>query len=79
MGIVRPSALAVVRLMTNSNLVGCCTGRSENFVLVAGACDAQNHPSDSNLGEKLFRIKLWIDSFPHDFHRYPQGSACEEL
>src|SRR5206468_12480457 len=26
--IVRPSALAVFRLMTNSNLVGCCTGRS---------------------------------------------------
>ncbi len=27
-GIVRPSALAVLRLMTNSNLVGCSTGRS---------------------------------------------------
>ena len=27
-GIVRPSAFAVVRLMTNSNLVGCWTGRS---------------------------------------------------
>src|SRR5262249_38855205 len=27
-GIVRPSILAVLRLMTNSNLVGCMTGRS---------------------------------------------------
>jgi hypothetical protein len=27
-GIVRPSAFAVLRLMTSSNLVGVCTGRS---------------------------------------------------
>src|SRR6185436_15469377 len=27
-GTVRPSALAVLRLMTSSNLVGCSTGRS---------------------------------------------------
>src|SRR5262249_40448814 len=27
-GIVRPSAFAVLRLITNSNLVGACTGRS---------------------------------------------------
>jgi hypothetical protein len=27
-GMVRPSALAVLRLMTNSNVVGCTTGRS---------------------------------------------------
>jgi len=30
-GIVRPSALAVVRLITNSNLVGCSMGRSAGF------------------------------------------------
>jgi hypothetical protein len=30
-GIVRPSVLAVLRLMTNSNLVGCWTGRSEGL------------------------------------------------
>ena len=30
-GISRPSALAVVRLMTRSNLVGCSTGRSAGF------------------------------------------------
>src|SRR6516225_6979650 len=30
-GTVRPSALAVVRLMTRSNLVGCWTGRSAGF------------------------------------------------
>ena len=30
-GTVRPSALAVLRLMTSSNLVGACTGRSAGF------------------------------------------------
>src|SRR5262245_53224568 len=30
-GMVMPSALAVVRLMTNSNLVDCNTGRSEGL------------------------------------------------
>src|SRR5207245_787814 len=30
-GIVRPSALAVLRLMTSSNFVGCSTGRSAGF------------------------------------------------
>jgi hypothetical protein len=30
-GTVRPSALAVLRLMTSSNLVGCWTGRSAGF------------------------------------------------
>ena len=30
-GMVRPRALAVLRLMTNSNLVGCWTGRSAGF------------------------------------------------
>src|SRR5258708_38823314 len=30
-GIWRPSALAVLRLITNSNLVGCMTGRSAGF------------------------------------------------
>ena len=30
-GIWRPTALAVFKLMTNSNLVGCITGRSEGF------------------------------------------------
>src|SRR4029434_651020 len=30
-GIVKPSALAVLRLITNSNLVGCSTGRSLGF------------------------------------------------
>ena len=31
-GMVRPSALAVVRLKTRSNLIGCSTGRSPGFV-----------------------------------------------
>jgi hypothetical protein len=30
-GIVNPSALAVLRLMTSSNFVACCTGRSAGF------------------------------------------------
>ena len=32
-GTVRPSALAVLRLMTSSNLVGCCTGRSAGLAI----------------------------------------------
>jgi hypothetical protein len=32
-GIVRPSALAVFRLITSSNLLGCMTGRSVESVL----------------------------------------------
>src|SRR5215831_1929608 len=31
-GTLRPSVLAVLRLMTNSNLVDCMTGRSAGFV-----------------------------------------------
>src|SRR6266481_3211968 len=31
-GIVKPSALAVTRLMTSSNLVGCSTGRSPGLI-----------------------------------------------
>ena len=31
-GMVRPSAFAVFRLTTSSNLVGCSTGRSPGFV-----------------------------------------------
>ena len=30
-GVVKPSALAVFRLMTSSNVVGCCIGRSAGF------------------------------------------------
>src|SRR5262245_3741900 len=30
-GTVKPSARAVLRLMTNSNFVGCCTGSSAGF------------------------------------------------
>src|SRR5260370_18545436 len=30
-GTARPSDFAVLRLITNSNLVGCCTGRSAGF------------------------------------------------
>src|SRR5215471_8916575 len=31
-GMVRPRALAVLRLMTRSNFVDCCTGRSAGFI-----------------------------------------------
>jgi hypothetical protein len=31
-GMVRPSACAVIRFTTRSNLVGCCTGKSLTFV-----------------------------------------------
>src|SRR2546421_632157 len=31
-GMSRPSAFAVLRLMMNSNLIGCCTGKSAGLV-----------------------------------------------
>src|SRR5215831_16376033 len=37
-GIVRPSALAVLRLMASSNVVGCCTGRSAGLAPVKILC-----------------------------------------
>jgi hypothetical protein len=37
-GMESPSALAVLRLMTNSNLVGCSTGRSAGFAPVKILC-----------------------------------------
>src|SRR5262249_10543636 len=39
-GIVRPSALAVLRLMTSSNLVGCSMGKSPGLALlrILSAC-----------------------------------------
>jgi hypothetical protein len=39
-GTSRPSALAVLRLTTSSNLVGCCTGRSAGLVPLANAMAA---------------------------------------
>src|SRR5438445_3284003 len=38
-GTVRPSALAVLRLTTSSNMAGCCTGRS------AGLAPARMRPT----------------------------------
>ena len=38
-GTVRPSALAVLRLITNSNLVAFCTGRSAGFFALKDAID----------------------------------------
>ena len=34
-GMVKPSALAVLRLTTSSNVVGCCTGRSAGLAPLA--------------------------------------------
>src|SRR3989442_8121334 len=42
-GIVRPSAFAVLRLITSSNLVGCSTGRSAGFAPFEGFL-AKNPP-----------------------------------
>ena len=58
-GIVRPRALAVLRLTTSSNFVGCTTGRS------AGLDAPQDPPPDTQkaaalvvAAEKIERIKL---------------------
>ena len=37
-GIVRQSALAVLRLMTSSNVVGCWIGSSPGFAPLRGTC-----------------------------------------
>ena len=44
-GIVRPSALAVLRLMTNSTFVDCCTGRSPGFCPLERAQCRALHPA----------------------------------
>src|SRR6516165_4544941 len=41
-GMVRPRALAVLRLITNSNLVDCCTGRSAGFSPLYGALEVKH-------------------------------------
>src|SRR5262249_59733055 len=38
-GTSRPSALAALRLSTNSNLVGCCTGRSAGLAVCLSVSD----------------------------------------
>jgi hypothetical protein len=49
-GTVSPSAFAVLRLMTNSNFVGCSMGRSaglapfQNLVYVVGGASVQGGP-----------------------------------
>src|SRR6516164_9740748 len=41
-GMVRPRALAVLRLMVSSTLVDCCTGRSEGFSPLYGALEVKH-------------------------------------
>ena len=41
-GMVRPSALAVLRLMTSSIFVTCCTGRSAGFSPLYGALEVKH-------------------------------------
>src|SRR5215207_176098 len=58
-GIVTPSALAVLRLITSSNLVGCSTGRSDGFApsLVANPISSWK------------RLPSWFASKSTSFHR----------
>ena len=44
-GTVRPSALAVLRLTTSSNVVGCSTGRSAGFALLENFVDVDRGTS----------------------------------
>ena len=41
-GTVRPSELAVLMLITNSNLVGCCTGRSDGLAQCSSRRDGSS-------------------------------------
>src|SRR5271167_1743467 len=44
-GMVSPSALAVLRLITSSNLVGCMIGRSAGFSPLYGALEVKHYIS----------------------------------
>src|SRR5271156_734210 len=59
-GTVRPSALAVLRLMTSSSLVACWTGRSAGFSPLYGALEVKHYFtafSTSLIPVSLFDLK----------------------
>jgi len=59
-GIVRPSAFAVFRLMTSSNLVGCSTGRSEGIAPLRTLPTIA--PSCSHIAGRLGRKNITLQS-----------------
>jgi hypothetical protein len=62
-GTSRPSAFAVLRLITNSNLVGCMTGRS----------------SGENLMNRLALVFVIETSRAPRFHRDRHPRFCDQL
>src|SRR5206468_2523715 len=63
-GIVRPSAFAVLRLMTSSNFVGCSTGRSAGLVplRILSTYPAARRPMSKPLAPYEKRAPLWAKS-----------------
>jgi len=68
-GTVRPSALAVLRLMTRSNLVGSCTGRSAGARRSSGPCPAASRRPDLS-PELANGLRRCYDYF---------GAACKHV
>jgi hypothetical protein len=75
---VSPSALAVIRLMTRSNLVGCSTGKSaglrptQNLVDVLGAAPKQRREVCS-IGYKTARFDMLAETV----HRRQLRTHCQ--
>src|SRR3989449_3955235 len=74
-GIVSPSALAVLRLITSSNFVGCSTGRSPGLaplkilLLTEGGERSRKHACS----------KCKQKSSPGDHDAGPAGDRCEAI
>ena len=50
---MRPIALAALRLITNSNLVGCMTGKSEGFGSLQDLVHVERRCADTNQGNSV--------------------------
>ena len=79
-GIVRPRVLAVLRLSTNSNFVGCSMGRSPGFApLVAYECPGVlrllTSPSIARGPEPPKTRAVWQATYRR-LHSYPGGPNC---
>ena len=64
-GLSIPSALAVVRLKTKSNLVGCSTGRSAGFAPRRTYRQSRRLPETVRKVWPIGHQKTGFDKFPH--------------
>src|SRR4029077_11269696 len=74
-GMVRPSALAVLRLITSSNFVGCMTGRSAGFSPLYGALEVKHFlPRILHFLHTSFFVRLGIPFLRLDPHVLEAGA-----